>query len=249
MTPARRPPRLRPREADPALRLRAVLFDAAGTLLRLREPVGDTYARLARPFGVDLPPARLEEAFGRVLAAAPPNVHPGEPPETAAAAERSWWRARVRETFRAADGTARLSDFEAYFDGLWRHYGGSGAFALAPGAAHALHALRAAKRRLAVVSNFDQRLHGLLAELGVGVLFDAVTLPADAGAAKPDPAIFAACLARLGVGPGHAVYVGDDAPAALRAIRAQGLRTMDVRGLATLAGVPERIAALEEEAP
>jgi putative hydrolase of the HAD superfamily len=245
VTPARR----RPPEAGPAPRLRAVLFDAAGTLLRLREPVGATYARMARPFGVDLPAARLGEAFGRILAAAPPNVHPGRTPAEAAACERRWWRERVRETFRATDGSARLSDFETCFDRLWRHYAGPAAWALAPGAEQALSALRRAGRGLAVVSNFDQRLRGLLAELGVAAFFDAVVLPADAGAAKPDPAIFALCLERLGVAPVHAAYVGDEGPAALAAIHAQGLRTVDVRGLATLAEVPGRLAALEEEAP
>ena len=39
-------------------RIHAVLFDAAGSLIRLREPVGATYAREAKGFGVDLPASR-----------------------------------------------------------------------------------------------------------------------------------------------------------------------------------------------
>jgi len=35
--------------------IKAVFFDAAGTLIDAREPVAQTYARIARIFGVDAP--------------------------------------------------------------------------------------------------------------------------------------------------------------------------------------------------
>ena len=56
--------------------IRAVLFDAVGTLIELREPVGETYARMARPFGVALPAWRVDDAFRRILKRAPPLVFP-----------------------------------------------------------------------------------------------------------------------------------------------------------------------------
>ena len=40
-----------------------MLFDAAGTLIELREPVGETYARVARAHGVALSPDQLEATF------------------------------------------------------------------------------------------------------------------------------------------------------------------------------------------
>ena len=75
--------------------IQAVVFDAAGTLIRPREPIGETYARFARDFGVELPAARIEEAFERVWAAAPPNVYPGKPMAEAAVLEKRWWWDRV----------------------------------------------------------------------------------------------------------------------------------------------------------
>src|SRR5262245_15315395 len=228
-------------------RIRAVLFDAVGTLLLLREPVGATYARFARAHGVHLPSARLDEAFARVFAAAPPNVHPGVPLAEAAERERAWWHARVRETFRAADGMARFTDFEACFAALWRHYAGADAFRLAPGAREGLEALAERGLALGVLSNFDQRLPGILAELGLDAYFAAVVLPAAVGAAKPDPAIFAAALAALGVPAAAALYVGDHAEQDLAGAARAGLRALDVASLPDLRALPKALDRRAEE--
>ena len=227
-----------------ARRIQAVLFDAVGTLILLREPVGATYARVARDHGVRLPAARLGDAFARVLASAPPNVHTGA---EAAERERGWWRARVRETFRAADGRARFDDFEACFAALWRHYAGAEAWRLAPGAREGLDALAARGLSLGVLSNFDQRLHGILHELGLDACFDSVVLPADAGAAKPDRAIFAAALDALGVPAARALYVGDRADEDVAGATAAGLFALDVASLPDLGALPKALDRLEEE--
>lgn len=228
-----------------SLRIRAVLFDAVGTLVHLREPVGVTYARLAAAQGASIPASHLEEAFGRVLAAAPPNVHPGCTPETVEARERAWWRERVRETFRTAAPSVRLSDFELLFEALWHLYGRAAAWRLTEGVHEAFRALRQ-ERALAVLSNFDHRLRSLLRELGLAAHLDAVVLPADAGAAKPDARIFQVALARLGLAADQAVHVGDHARRDLAASRAVGMHAIDVGELATLAELPARVATLEE---
>ena len=43
--------------------LKAVFFDAAGTLFRLTKTVGDHYADVSREVGLDLDPHALEPAF------------------------------------------------------------------------------------------------------------------------------------------------------------------------------------------
>lgn len=229
--------------------VRAVLFDAAGTLLHPREPVGETYARFARAHGVELPASRLEEAFGRILAAAPTMVFSDAPPDRVAALERGWWRDRVREVFRAADATARFDDFESFFEALYAHFADAHAWSPAPGARTGLEALRREGRRLGVVSNFDGRLPALLAGLGLAPLLECVVLPRDAGVAKPDPRIFARALALLGASAHEAVYVGDHPRDDLQAARAAGLRALDATGLATLAELPDRIHRLEDPRP
>jgi putative hydrolase of the HAD superfamily len=219
-----------------------------GTLIALREPVGETYARLARRHGVRVPAWRLEDAFARVMASAPALPADADP-SARAAAERSWWRDRVRETFRAADQLARFDDFEAFFEALWVHYAGAAGWRLVPGAARALAALRAAGLRLGLVSNADARLEGVLEALGLGGAFDAVVRGAEAGAPKPDARPFALCLARLGVAPERALFVGDRAREDVEAARAAGLRAVLTRDLATLPGIPAPLRALAPEEP
>lgn len=228
-------------------RIKAVIFDAAGTLLLLREPVGETYARFAREHGVEVPSARLEEAFGRVFETAPPNVHPGEPLWRAERLEREWWHARVRETFRAADQMVRFRDFDACFEALFAHYASAAAWQVAPGAHAAVDALAESPRLIAVLSNFDQRLRPLLAGFELHEAFDAITTPADAGAAKPDRQIFDVCLKRLGLAGHRAVYVGDQQRDDMDGARAAGLHSIHVADLSSLAALPDAVDALEKE--
>jgi putative hydrolase of the HAD superfamily len=230
-----------------ARRILAVVFDAVGTLLLPREAVGDTYARLALAHGVAIPGGRLDEAFSRVLAAAPPNVHPGATAAVAAERERGWWRQRVRETFRAADQMARFDDFEAFFARLWAHYAEAAAWRLAAGARQCLDSLAARGLRLGVLSNFDQRLRRVLAGLGLAERFEVVTLPADAGAAKPAPAIFETCRARFGLAPPQLLYVGDHATLDVAAARAVGWLALDASALPDLAALPAALDRLEAE--
>ena len=230
-----------------ARRILAVVFDAVGTLLLLREPVGATYARLAAAHGVSLPAGRLDEAFARVLAAAPPNVHPGVSLEVAAERERGWWRDRVRETFRAAGGMAQFDDFDGFFARLWAHYAEASAWRLASGALSCLDALAARGLRLGVLSNFDQRLRRLLSALRLAERFDVITLPADAGAAKPARAIFDHCLGRIGLAAASVLYVGDRATLDVVAARQAGLLALDVGALSDLSALPGAIDRIEEE--
>jgi putative hydrolase of the HAD superfamily len=229
-----------------APRLRAVLFDAVGTLIALREPVGATYARLAAEFGARVPADRLEEAFARVLAKAAPLVFPGEPLARAAALEKEGWRRRVDDTFRSADGAALPRPFDGFFERAFTHYATAAAWELRPGALEALVALRSRGLATGIVSNFDQRLRPLLGELGVHHLFHAIVLPADVGAQKPDRAIFDAALKRLGFGGEDVAYVGDRAAEDVAASRAAGLRPIDVATLATLRELPRALQLVSD---
>jgi len=225
---------------------RAVLFDAAGTLIEPRVPIGDTYARIAEKYGAGMSAWRLDDAFARVWRATPAMVYPGLPADASARHEREAWRVIVRQTYLAADSAIRPSDFDACFEELFAYYATGAAWRVRSGAPEALRALRAAGAATAVVSNFDRRLHGILADLGLAALLDLVWLPSDAGVAKPDPAIFASALSALGVTAEHALFVGNDAQRDLAAARAAGLRPVDVDSLATLADLP---ALLERELP
>lgn len=225
--------------------LRAVLFDAAGTLIETARPVGVVYSELAAAHGVALSPARLADAFARILAQAPPRVFEDAPAAEIAELERGWWRRIVRSTFLAADGSARFDDFERFFAELFEHYARASAWRARAGASDALAQLRARGLATGCVSNFDLRLPAILAGLGLAPQLDVLVLPAGARAAKPDARIFAFALARLGVAAADCVYVGDAAPADLAGARQAGLAAIDASGLATLAELPALLLAQE----
>ena len=223
--------------------LRAVLFDATGTLIELAEPVGETYARAAVRHGAAISAWRLGDAFARVLRAATPPDYT-EARGSADALERTWWRERVREVFLAADSAVRVRDFDACFEELWRHFGRGDAWRARPGAAQALGALREAGIATAVVSNFDARLRAVLADLGLAPRLSAIVLAGDAHARKPDPALLRLALERVGCRPAEAALVGDDPTRDLEPARRLGLLAIDARELATLAALPARLRAL-----
>ena len=202
---------------------RAVLLDAAGTLIDVAGPLGDTYSGLAREFGGDLDPETLTTGFRIAFADTPPMAFPGLTGADLDRAERDWWRAVVERVTRAAGG---VPEFDAYFDRLYAHYASAPAWRVYPEVPEVLEALRARGLRLAVVSNFDTRLPPLLDALGLATFFDAVVCSGEAGAAKPDGAIFARALAALGVEASEALHVGDSREADYEGARAAGIEAL-----------------------
>ncbi|KAI8474047.1 MAG: HAD-like domain-containing protein [Monoraphidium minutum] len=179
-------------------KVKALLVDAAGTLLIPSEPVTDVYLRVAAKHGVKgLSEADVLDNFRRAY-----NMPWGGSSLRYVADARPFWRRIVRIAVGSAD--------EALFEEVYSYYSDAAAWRLAPGAAAALARLRGAGVKLAVCSNFDTRLRPVLAGLGVDSLFDAIVVSAEVGAEKPSPIIFEAAVAQLGVRAAECVHVGDD---------------------------------------
>jgi putative hydrolase of the HAD superfamily len=221
--------------AGVALRLRAVSFDAAGTLFHPVRPVGELYAMVAARHGIAADGATLHTRFRRAFAAAPPLAFPGVPAPELRARERAWWRAVVAEVFAGIP----TRDFDAYFDDLFAFFGSGEPWRADPAAAPLLRALRARGTRILVVSNFDARVREVLRGLDLLALIDQVTLSSEAGAAKPDPAIFAHALAAARLAPREVLHVGDTVREDLAAARAAGLPVLLVGGDELAAEAPD----------
>ena len=188
---------------------RLVVLDAAGTLLELRRPVGQTYADLARRVGVELDPATLEKAFHRTFRAAPPLAFGHLEPALRRAAERDWWRRVVQECVAGAGAPDDLP-IDRLFDLAWEFFGGPAPWRVPDDVRPGLRALRRQGHRLAVLSNWDGRLAGLLDGLGLGGYFARVLVSADLPADKPSPEAFrAAAVALADLGSATPVMVGD----------------------------------------
>ncbi len=226
--------------------VRGVLFDATGTLLHGRESVGIVYSRYSAAHGVDLPAWRLDDAFKRILASAPPRVFSASSASEAAANEQQWWQAVVRSTFLAADSTVKFDDFSAFFAELYHHYETEKAWGLRAGTREALTDLKRADYRIGIVSNFDQRLPVVLQALAVAEFFDIIMLPAYCGVEKPDPRIFHAALEALALDARTVVYVGNDPEKDLAAAERVGMRSIDPNALETFAELRTHIERADE---
>jgi putative hydrolase of the HAD superfamily len=99
-------------------------------------------------------------------------------------------------------------------------------FAPFPDAAPTLAELREAGFRLAAVSNWDCSLRSVLAEVGLAAALDAVVVSAEAGAAKPDPAIYRAALGKIRCRSEEALFVGDSLETDVAGAEAAGVRAL-----------------------
>lgn len=215
-------------------------FDATGTLFavpRLVEIYGEVLAR----HGVRAAPEDLAGLLPRVwqelaCAAEPARdrfaSHPG--------GSRGWWRRYLERLcehlevppptpFAAAELYARFAHGDAY--------------RVFPEVPAVLAELRDLGLDLVVISNWDDRLPGVLAELGLGGYFTAVVCSAEVGVEKPHPAIFEHALARLGRLPEEVLHVGDRVREDVEGALALGMEALRVNRSSDLRGDGRRASA------
>jgi putative hydrolase of the HAD superfamily len=186
--------------------MRAILLDALGTLIGFEPPAPHLQAQLRlRGYAVTLDAAsqamRNEIVYYR--------GHLDEGRDAESLADLRW---RCAEAMRLP-GVPVETALDALLASL--------RFFAYPDSAPALIALRELGIRLVVVSNWDWSLHERLSETGLTPLLDGAISSAEAGVAKPDPAIFAKALALAGTT--DAWHVGDTPEADLEGARAAGL--------------------------
>jgi len=201
--------------------LKAVFFDAAGTLFEAREPVGHTYARIARVHGLHADDAAVSAGFRRAFGSTPglafgPHRKAGEIRRL----EREWWYALVRRSF---EGLGEFDNFDTFFEELFAYFGDPAHWEALPEAHSVLERLRSEDLRLGIISNFDWRLYRILEGLGLQSFFETVTISSEAGYAKPAREIFATALASLGIASAEAAHVGDSLAMDVRGAQEAGL--------------------------
>ena len=197
-----------------------------GTLIGLRRSVGATYAELAAEHGVPVQAADVDAAFPRLFRQAGPLAFPGLEGPALLEAEQGWWCELIAATLRACGHQAALPP--ELGPALFAHFAGPEPWLVYADVAEPLQRWQKRGIRLAVVSNFDQRLPGLLAALGLGERFESVIVSSAVGAAKPDPRPFQLALAQLQL-PASAVWHIGDSPEDEAGARAAGLRCLLIR--------------------
>ncbi|NXE83356.1 HDHD3 protein, partial [Cochlearius cochlearius] len=208
------------------LGLRLLTWDVKDTLLRLRQPVGQSYAAEARAHGLQAQPEALGRAFREAYGAQSrrfPNYGRGR-----GLSSRQWWVDVVKQTFRLS-GVHEEGVLTLMAENLYRDFCSARNWEVLPGAGETLSRCRQRGFRMGVVSNFDNRLENVLAQCSLRHHFDFVLTSEDAGFAKPDGRIFEKALRLAGVAPEQAAHVGDDYTRDYRAARAVGMHSFLLR--------------------
>jgi putative hydrolase of the HAD superfamily len=201
--------------------IKAIFFDAAGTLIKPARRVGETYAVLAQKYGVEPSAAEITERFRLCFHSAPPLAFPGTPATRIEDLERAWWKELVRRVFEPWDAVQRFDD---YFAELFAYFAQPDAWALYPEVAETLPVLERRGLVLSVISNFDSRLIGILQGLGAAHWFEHIFVSSRVGYAKPDRQIFHTALERHSLEAGDALHVGDSEEKDLLGANRAGLK-------------------------
>jgi putative hydrolase of the HAD superfamily len=226
--------------------IKAITFDATGTLLH-SPSLGAVYAEVLGRHGVSVEGARARELVRQVwqefdCASGMERdrfaSHPG--------GARGWWRDFL-DRFCAHLDAGPASPFAAAE--LYDRFSKAESWELFSDVRPALEALGAAGIELAVVSNWDERLPGLLSDLGVAGYFREILCSAEVGLEKPHPGIFESTLAALGAEPEEVLHVGDSRRLDLEGAQAIGMHALlldrDGRGdLRSLADLPKLVPAV-----
>ena len=199
--------------------VKAIFFDAVGTLFRLTKTVGNHYAYVGRQVGLNLDARSLERAFHTAWKQMPQRAAIDRPREND---DKGWWRGLVYLVLDQI--TPSLSEFDRdnFFEIAYEHFAEAGVWELYPEVPGILEQSQP-RFQLAVVSNFDGRLRFILQHLGISKFFPNVFVSSELGADKPDPEIYRRALRLMKLKPNEALHVGNDPKRDWEAASAAGL--------------------------
>jgi putative hydrolase of the HAD superfamily len=219
--------------------VRAVFFDAVGTLITPDPPAPVVYAAVGRAHGSRLDVGAVGERFRAAF-------RHEEGRDRAAG-----WRTddeRELRRWRSIVGAVLddVADPEACFRALWAHFARPAAWACLPGAGDVLAELARRGYAVGIASNFDRRLRAVAAGLLEFTPVRHLVISAETGWRKPAAAFFAAVVQGAGCAPGEVLLVGDDFANDYEGAAAAGLRAVLIdptgwaeTGVTMIAGLAE----------
>jgi len=181
--------------------IRAVFFDAVGTLIVPSAPVARTYTEVAPRRGVHCIEEEVRERF-REAFARQEKIDREAAWQTSETRERARWRAIVSEVLPGAEGA---------FEDLWAWFSTPAAWTIHPDAGEVLREL--ANRHIAVgmASNFDSRLLGLVESFPeLAPVRGRCAISSLIGWRKPAPEFFRNVAQLAGCQTAQVLHVGDD---------------------------------------
>jgi putative hydrolase of the HAD superfamily len=222
------------------VKIKAVTFDVGGTLIEPWPSVGHVYAEVAARHGHKI--FSVEQLDARFKAAwrARRNFEYA----------RQDWAALVDEVFGNATGNPPGGKF---FPELYERFAEPDAWRIFDDVEPMLQVLASRGVRLGVISNWDERLRGLLRRLRLDRYFESFAISCEVGFPKPSRIIFQKAAAELDLQPDAILHVGDSVEMDIEGAKAAGFHALRIRRAAaetantdlhSLAELPARIDAL-----
>ncbi|WP_165074019.1 HAD-IA family hydrolase [Paludisphaera rhizosphaerae] len=201
-------------------RIQGIVLDAVGTLIRPTPSVAAAYTDAAARQGIELNPdevrGRFNAAFGDDLVQGADGVL-----STDESVERRRWRAIVGRVL------PEVPEPDRAFDELWDHFGRPESWSVFPDSVPAVEAVQEAGMRVCIGSNFDSRLHAVVAGLPeLAEVVELIVVSSEVGYRKPHGAFFRAACERLGLPPERVLSVGDDLENDVLGARRAGLSAL-----------------------
>ena len=206
------------------VRIRAIVFDAGGTLIYPAHPVGETYARFAHHYGVRLAAEAASTAFREAMKSCSPRPKGTVPLD---GNDRAWWKQVVTRSLQES-AFAEPAAFDSFFEEVYLYFAQPDAWGIYPEVLEVLEALRDRAVDLAVLSNWDARLHAVLDGTGLGEFLPNRFISAELGWEKPDSAIYRHVAEALHLSPGSLLSVGDDPRNDVEGPRRAGWQAMQI---------------------
>lgn len=195
-----------------------VFLDFGGTLARVRDEVSEpwqVWAAAGRPFGLELTEPPVRKAIEAVDVELQGKIY-----EYLGQTREYWqlYEGLVLDRLGVKEHRVEIeAAVQAAFDDPAR-------VELFPDARDALDALQAEGFHLGIISNHHDGLLKVLRHLDLERYFDTITYSQEAGAEKPDAAVFSLAVNRARCKPSQAVHVGDSWEADLVGASQAGIR-------------------------
>lgn len=218
--------------------IRAVVFDAVGTLILPNPGAATVYTAVANRHGIAVDEGISERLWQRFRIEDDLDRRAGW--ITSEARERERWRNIVSAAIPGAS--------DDLFDELFRHFAKPSSWAVIDGVAHTLEKLRERGFVLALASNYDRRLESVVAGLpALAPLRQRVVTSSAVGYRKPASDFFCeGVLPAVGCDAGEVLFVGDDLENDFLGARAAGLQAVLYDSRNRHEAVDERIRGMDE---
>ena len=199
--------------------IKAIFFDAVGTLFHLSGTVGHHYGLVGSQVGLKLDARHLDDAFYSAWKKMPCRAAIDGPRQND---DKDWWRELVDVVLDQITPSLSKLDRGNFFEIAYEHFAESGVWELYPEVPDVLEQLQP-RFQLAVISNFDGRLRFILEHLGISKFFAHIFISSEIGADKPDPEIFRRALKLIDLKSNEVLHAGDDPQRDWEAASAAGL--------------------------